>query len=210
MGSAVFPMKNPLNLYICPMEFDIKEIATVSMILFAVIDIIGTLPILLDMKSKIGEIPSMKVTLVSGAIMLVFMFVGEKILNLIGIDVHSFAIAGSFILFIIGMEMILGVRLFKEDNAGTASIVPIAFPMIAGTGTLTTLLSMMSEYRLESIFIAIFLNLLIIYAVLRNMYRLEKLLGPGGINILRKVFGIIMLAIAIKLFTSNAGITLGK
>ena len=187
-----------------------KEIATVSMILFAVIDIIGTLPILLDMKSKIGEIPSMKVTLVSGAIMLSFMFVGEKILNLIGIDVHSFAIAGSFILFIIGMEMILGVRFFKEESGNTASIVPIAFPLIAGTGTLTTLLSMMSEYRLESIFIGIFLNLVIIYVVLRNMYRLEKILGQGGINILRKVFGIIMLAIAIKLFTSNAGITLGK
>ncbi|MCC7303785.1 MAG: MarC family protein [Bacteroidia bacterium] len=192
------------------MEFNIKEIATVSMILFAVIDIIGTLPILLDMKSKVGEIPSMKVTLVSGAIMISFMFVGERILNLIGIDVHSFAIAGSFILFIIGMEMILGVRFFKEESGNTASIVPIAFPLIAGTGTLTTLLSMMSEYRLESIFIGIFLNLVIIYVVLRNMYRLERLLGQGGINILRKVFGIIMLAIAIKLFTSNAGITLGK
>lgn len=193
-----------------PMEIDIKEIATVSMILFAVIDIIGTLPILLDMKSRVGEIPSLKVTLVSGVIMISFMFVGERILSLIGIDVHSFAIAGSFILFIIGMEMILGVRFFKEESGSTASIVPIAFPLIAGTGTLTTLLSMMSEYRLESIFIGIFLNLVIIYLVLRNMYRLEKLLGQGGINILRKVFGIIMLAIAIKLFTSNAGITLGK
>ncbi len=203
-------MENAAKQYICPMEIDIKEIATVSMILFAVIDIIGTLPILLDLKSKVGEISSMKVTLVSGAIMLSFMFVGEKILNLIGIDVHSFAIAGSFILFIIGMEMILGVRFFKEESGNTASIVPIAFPLIAGTGTLTTLLSMMSEYRLESIFIGIFLNLLIIYVVLRNMYRLEKLLGTGGINILRKVFGIIMLAIAIKLFTANAGITLGR
>jgi multiple antibiotic resistance protein len=191
------------------MHFDLVEISTAAMILFAVIDVIGTLPVLLDLKSKVGEIPSLKVTLVSGAIMLVFMFVGEKILNLIGIDVNSFAIAGSFILFFLALEMILGVKFFKEESGSSASIVPIAFPLIAGTGTLTTLLSMMAEYHLESIIIAIFLNLIVIYIVLRNMYRLEKLLGQGGINILRKVFGIILLAIAVKLFTTNAGIVLG-
>jgi multiple antibiotic resistance protein len=192
------------------MTFDFKEIATVTMILFAVIDVVGSLPVLLDLKVKVGGISSMKVTLVSGAIMVVFMFLGESILELIGIDVNSFAIAGSFILFFLALEMILGVKFYKEENSATASIVPIAFPLIAGTGTLTTLLAMRAEYHMESIMIAILVNLVFIYIVLRNMDRLEKLLGPGGINILRKVFGIILLAIAVKLFTTNAGITLGK
>lgn len=192
------------------MTFDFKEIATVTMILFAVIDVIGSLPVLLDLKIRVGGISSAKVTLVSGAIMLVFMFLGESILKLIGIDVHSFAIAGSFILFFLALEMILGVKFYKEENSSTASIVPIAFPLIAGTGTLTTLLAMRAEYHMESIVIAILVNLVFIFAVLKNIDRLEKLLGPGGINILRKVFGIILLAIAVKLFTTNAGITLGK
>jgi multiple antibiotic resistance protein len=192
------------------MNFDFKEIATVTMILFAVIDVAGSLPVLLDLKSKVGQIESGKVTFVSGAIMIAFMFVGESILALIGIDVNSFAIAGSFIIFFLALEMILGVKFYKDDSAATASIVPIAFPLIAGTGTLTTLLSMRAEYEMSSIMIAIVINLFIVYITLRNIYRLEKLLGPGGINILRKVFGIILLAIAVKLFTVNAGITLGK
>jgi multiple antibiotic resistance protein len=192
------------------MLFDLREIATVTMILFAVIDVIGSLPVLLDLKQKTGHIQSGKVTLVSGGIMIIFMFVGESILKLIGIDVHSFAIAGSFIIFILALEMILGVRFYKDDTAASASIVPIAFPLIAGTGTLTTLLSVRAEYRMESIIIAILVNLIFVYAVLKNIYRIEHLLGPGGINILRKVFGIILLAIAVKLFTTNAGITLAK
>lgn len=188
------------------MNFNFKEIATITMILFAVIDVIGSLPVLLDLKNKLGKIQSEKATLVSGLIMIVFMFVGEQILNLIGIDVSSFAIAGSFILFFLAMEMILGIKFYKEDTSATASIVPIAFPLIAGTGTLTTLLSLRAEYRIENIIVAILVNLIFVYIVLRNMYRVEKILGVGGINILRKVFGVILLAIAVKLFRTHAGI----
>lgn len=188
------------------MEFNFKEIATISMVLFAVIDVIGSLPVLLDLQSKVGKIQSEKATLVSGVIMISFMFVGEQILSLIGIDVSSFAIAGSFIIFFLALEMILGVKFYKEETAATASIVPIAFPLIAGTGTLTTLLSIRAEYKMENIIVAILINLVFVYIVLRNTYRLEKLLGPGGINILRKVFGVILLAIAVKLFRTHAGI----
>jgi multiple antibiotic resistance protein len=192
------------------MQFDLREIITVTMILFAVIDVIGSLPVLLDLKQKVGIIDSGKVTLVSGGIMIAFMFMGEPLLHLIGIDVRSFAIAGSLIIFFLALEMILGIKFYKDDNAATASIVPIAFPLIAGTGTLTTLLSMRAAYKMESIVIAILVNLVFVYIVLKNIYRIEKILGPGGINILRKVFGIILLAIAVKLFTTNAGITLAK
>ncbi len=187
-------------------HFDFKQIATISMILFAVIDVIGSLPVLLDLQSRLGKIQSEKATLVSGAIMIIFMFVGESILALIGIDVSSFAIAGSFIIFFLAMEMILGIRLYKEDTATTASVVPIAFPLIAGTGTLTTLLSLRAEYYMENIIVSILINLVFVYVVLRNTYRLENLLGAGGINILRKVFGIILLAIAVKLFRTHAGL----
>ena len=189
------------------MDFNFKEIATITMILFAVIDVVGSLPVLLDLQSKLGKIQSEKATIVSGAIMIVFMFVGEQILNLIGIDVSSFAIAGSFIIFFLALEMILGVKFYKEETAATASVVPIAFPLIAGTGTLTTLLSLRAEYvHIENIIVAILINLIFVYIVLKNTYRLEKILGPGGINILRKVFGIILLAIAVKLFRTHAGI----
>jgi len=188
------------------MDFNLKEIATITMILFAVIDIVGSLPVLIDLKGRHGKIQSEKATLVSGAIMLVFMFVGQQILSLIGIDVSSFAIAGSFIIFFLALEMILGIRLYKEETASTASVVPIAFPMIAGTGTLTTLLSLRAEYKIENIIVAILINLFFIYIVLRNTYRLENILGVGGINILRKVFGVILLAIAVKLFRTHAGI----
>ncbi len=188
------------------MNFIFKEIATLTMILFAVIDIIGSLPVLLDLQGKVGKIQSEKATLVSGVIMLVFMFIGEQILNLIGIDVSSFAIAGSFIIFFLALEMILGIKFYKEETAATASVVPIAFPLIAGTGTLTTLLSLRAEYHVENIIVAIMINLIFVYAVLKNTYRLERLLGAGGINILRKVFGIILLAIAVKLFRTHAGV----
>ncbi len=185
---------------------DFKEILTITMILFAVIDVVGSLPVLLDLQSKHGKIQAEKATLVSGLIMIVFMFIGEQILNVIGIDVSSFAIAGSFIIFFLAMEMILGVKFYKEDTAATASIVPIAFPLIAGTGTLTTLLSIRAEYKVENIIIAILINLVFVYLVLRNTYRLENILGVGGINILRKVFGVILLAIAVKLFRTHAGV----
>lgn len=188
------------------MNFDFKQIATITMILFAVIDVVGSLPVLLDLQSKHGKIQSEKATLVSGAIMIVFMFIGEQILKLIGIDVNSFAIAGSFIIFFLALEMILGIRFYKEETASTASVVPIAFPLIAGTGTLTTLLSIRAEYEMENIIVAILINLIFVYIVLKNTYRLEHLLGAGGINILRKVFGVILLAIAVKLFRTHAGI----
>lgn len=176
------------------------------MILFAVIDVVGSLPVLLDLQTKLGKIQSEKATLVSGVIMIVFLFIGEQILKLIGIDVSSFAIAGSFIIFFLAMEMILGIKFYKEETAATASVVPIAFPLIAGTGTLTTLLSLRAEYYIENIIVAVLINLIFVYIVLKNTYRLEKILGVGGINILRKVFGIILLAIAVKLFRTHAGI----
>lgn len=186
------------------MIFSIKDILTITMVLFAVIDIVGSLPVLIDVKNKVGKIDSFKATWVSGLIMIVFLFVGENILKLIGITVNDFAIAGSFIIFFIALEMILGMRFFKDDSSATASIVPIAFPLIAGTGTLTTLLSIRAEFKeIENIIVAILINLVIVYLVLKYMYHLEKLLGVGGINILRKVFGVILLAIAVKLFRSN-------
>jgi len=188
------------------MNFDLKEIATITMVLFAVIDIVGSIPILIDIKAKVGTIQSEKVTLVSGVIMIVFLFVGKSILNLIGIDVSSFAIAGSFILFLLALEMILGVRFYKNDTSATVSIVPIAFPLIAGAGTMTTLLSVRAQYHIENIIVAILINLVFVYAVLKNMYWLEKVMGAGGINILRKVFGVILLALAVKLFRSNIAI----
>ena len=186
------------------MNFSIKDILTISMILFAVIDVIGSLPILIDVKNKVGKIDSMKATLVSGVIMIVFLFVGESILNLIGIKVRDFAIAGSLILFFLALEMILGIRFYKDDSASTASVVPIAFPLIAGTGTLTTLLSIRAEFKeVENIIVAILINLVFVFIVLKNMYWVEKVLGTGGVNILRKVFGVVLLAIAVKLFRSN-------
>lgn len=186
------------------MNFSVTEIAAITMILFAVIDVIGSLPILIDVKNKVGKIDSGKATLVSGAIMIAFLFVGESILKLIGITVSDFAIAGSLILFFLSLEMILGVKFYKDDSSETASIIPIAFPLIAGTGTLTTLLSIRAEFKhVENIIVAILINLIFVYLVLKNMKWLEKLLGVGGINILRKVFGVILLAIAVKLFRSN-------
>ena len=186
------------------MNFSVKDILTITMILFAVIDVIGSLPVLIDLKNKVGKIESGKATLVSGVIMLVFLFAGEGILKIIGISVNDFAIAGSFILFFIAMEMILGIQFFKGDSSATASVVPIAFPIIAGTGTLTTLLSIRAEFKdVENIIVAILINLVFVYLVLKYMYWLEKILGPGGINILRKVFGVILLAIAVKLFRTN-------
>jgi multiple antibiotic resistance protein len=187
------------------MDFSIKEIGAITMILFAVIDIPGGLPVLVDIQQKTGRLKSEQITLVSGIIMIVFLFIGESILNLIGIDIASFAIAGAFIIFFLALEMILGIRFFKGESPETASIVPIAFPLIAGAGTLTTLLSLRSQYQhIENIIAAILINLVIVYIVLRNTYRIEKMLGIGGINILRKIFGVILLALAVKLFKTNA------
>src|ERR1700745_1420937 len=161
--------------------FDIKEIATVIMILFAVIDVIGSIPVIIGLKQKVGEIQSGKASLVSLAIMVVFLFVGESILNLIGLSQKDFAIAGSLVIFFIALEMILGIRLYKDEVSATASVVPLAFPLIAGTGTLTTLLSMKAQYSTLSLLIGIVVNVIIVYFVLKFLNKIEKILGVGGI-----------------------------
>ncbi|MEL1244779.1 MarC family protein [Flavobacterium sp. DGU11] len=185
------------------MGFDWKEIFTISMVLFAVIDIIGSVPIIVDLRSKLGHIQSEKASIVAMIIMVAFLFVGEEILKLIGIDANSFAVAGSFVLFFLALEMILGIRLHKEDNPSTASIVPIAFPLIAGAGTMTTLLSLRAEYDKINIIVAIVINVVLVYAVLKSSAKIEKLLGDNGLGVIRKVFGVVLLAIAVKLFAAN-------
>lgn len=182
---------------------NLKEIITVTMILFAVIDIIGSVPVILDIRSKVGTIHPEKVTIVSLIIMVAFLFLGETLLSFMGIDIPSFAIAGGLVLFFIALEMILGVKIYKDDNAATASIVPIAFPLIAGAGTMTTLLSLRSKYDVPTILVGITLNLLLVYLCLKNLGFLENFLGKTGIAIIRKVFGFILLAIAVNLFRSN-------
>lgn len=187
------------------MNFNLTEFFSASMVMFAVIDIIGSIPLLVDIKKKTGEINARKATLVSLVIMVSFLFLGEGIIKLFGIEVHSFAVAGSFVLFFLSLEMILGVQLFKpsEHSTKTAAIVPIAFPIIAGAGTMTTLISLRAEYQQINILAAIFVNMILVYVVLRLTKRIERLLGEGGIAILQKAFGIILLAIAVKLFTAN-------
>lgn len=182
---------------------NIKEIITATMILFAVIDIIGSLPIIIDLRKKVGHIQSGKATIVSIILMIVFLFVGKQMLNLIGIDVNSFAVAGSLIIFFIALEMILGIQLYKGDTLQTAAIVPLAFPLIAGAGTLTSILSLRSEYQPINIVIAILVNCLVVYIVLKSSVKIEKVLGNQGIEVIRKIFGVILLAIAVKLFTTN-------
>lgn len=188
------------------MDFNWKNVFTVTTILLAVIDIVGSIPVILQVKSKVGKINSEKVTIISMLIMIVFLFLGETILKFLGVDISSFAIAGSLVIFFLALEMILGVRLYKDELPETASVVPLAFPLIAGTGTMTTLLSLRSQYDSFTIIAGIVLNIILVYIVLRNLKFLEKLLGPSGISILRKVFGIILLAIAIKLFRTNVNI----
>ncbi|MBK9224001.1 MAG: MarC family protein [Flavobacterium sp.] len=185
------------------MNFDFREILTVGMVLFAVIDIVGTVPIIVDLRRKHGHIESEKASLVAGIIMIVFLFIGEEFLNIIGIDVHSFAVAGSFVLFFLALEMILGIRIYRDEEASSASIVPIAFPLIAGAGTMTTLLSLRSQYHAENIVIAIILNVILVYAVLKSSSKIEKMLGKTGLGVVRKAFGVVLLAIAVKLFAAN-------
>lgn len=185
------------------MEFDFKEIATVGMVLFAVIDIVGTIPIVVDLRTKHGHIESEKASIVAALIMIVFLFAGEGLLKLIGIDVNSFAVAGSFVLFFLALEMILGIRIYRDEEASSASIVPIAFPLIAGAGTMTTLLSLKAQYATENIVVAIILNIIVVYGVLKSSAKIEKMLGKNGLGVIRKTFGIVLLAIAVKLFAGN-------
>ena len=180
-----------------------KDIFTISMILFAVIDIVGSIPIIVNLRNKMGHIQSEKATIVAAIIMISFLFVGEEILKLIGIDANSFAVAGSFVLFFFFLEMILGIQLYKEDNPSTASIVPIAFPLIAGAGTMTTILSLRAVYDKINIIIAILINVILVYGVLKSSGKIERLLGNNGLGVIRKIFGVILLAIAVKLFAAN-------
>jgi len=187
--------------------FDWSETGTATMILFAVIDIVGSIPLIIQIKQKAGEIHPLRATLVSLGIMIMFLLLGEKILGLIGVPVEAFAVAGSFVLFALAIEMVMGVTLFKEsdgDSPKTASIVPLAFPIIAGAGTMTSLLALRAEFAMINIGIAILVNMLIVYVTLKLTARIERLLGKGGMAVVKKVFGIILLAIAVKLFSSNA------
>lgn len=184
-------------------NFNFREIITASMVLFAVIDIIGSIPIIISLRKKVGHIQSGKASFVSACIMVAFLFVGEEILNLIGIDVNSFAVAGAFVIFFMAIEMVLGITLYRDDQPESASIVPIAFPLIAGAGTVTTLLSLRAEYYVENIIVAIIINVIFVYIVLKSSSKIEKLLGKNGLNVIRKIFGVILLAIAVKLFASN-------
>jgi len=185
------------------LHLDFNEILTATMVLFAVIDILGSIPIIIDLRRKVGHIQSEKASIISALIMIAFLFLGKEILKLVGIDVGSFAVAGSFILFFLAIEMILGIKLFVDDEPESASVVPLAFPLIAGAGTLTSILSLRAEFHTINILIAIIVNMIFVYAVLKSSQKIEKFIGKAGIGVIRKVFGIVLLAIAVKLFTTN-------
>ena len=186
------------------MVLNLKQILTIFMVLFAVIDIIGNIPIIIDLRQKVGHVQSGKASLIAGFILIIFLFVGEQLLGIIGIDVHSFAVAGALIIFFIALEMILGIKIYKEDkNPLNATVFPLAFPLIAGPGSLTTLLSLKAAYSNANIIVAIIINMFFIYIVLKGSSKIEKIIGENGIGIIRKIFGVVLLAISIKLFTSN-------
>ncbi|WP_143308010.1 MarC family protein [Chitinophaga vietnamensis] len=184
--------------------FSIDQILTITFTLFAVIDILGSIPVLVSLKEKLGHIDAGKATLASGFLMVLFLLVGEPFLKLMSVDVHSFAVAGSIVIFVIGLEMILGIEFFKgEQDARSGSVVPIAFPLIAGSGTLTTIMSLKANFGEYNILAGILVNLIVIYTVLRSLNYIERLLGKAGLMVLRKFFGVILLAIAVKIFKSN-------
>ncbi|MCF6365983.1 MAG: MarC family protein [Bacteroidales bacterium] len=192
------------------MGVNFVHIFSVFMVLFAVIDIVGSIPIIIDIKTKGNKIEAGKTTLISLVILTLFLFVGEALLGIFGVDISSFAIAGSFILFFLALEMVLGIELFKSQTTGSASVVPLAFPIIAGAGSITTLLSLRAEYESINIMIALVLNMVVVFVVLKTTKYIEKILGQSGITVLRKIFGIILLAIAIKLFMSNIAASIGR
>ena len=188
------------------MGFKLDELLTIVFTLFAVIDIVGSIPLLIAMKEKSGAINSLKVTLISGGLMILFLFLGKPFLQLLGLDVKSFAVGGSIVIFLLGLEMVLGHEIFKGDkNAQSGAVVPIAFPIIAGSGTLTTIMSLKANYDELYIALGILINLVIVYAVLKSLNFIERLLGPGGLLAVRKFFGVILIAIAVKIFSSNVG-----
>ncbi|SFN87315.1 multiple antibiotic resistance protein [Capnocytophaga haemolytica] len=185
------------------LNFSGKEIISATMVLFAVIDIIGSIPLIISLRQKAGKIESEKTAIVAGVLLILFLFLGKQILNLFGVTVESFAVAGSFILFFLALEMILGITLYKDSEPETASIVPLAFPIVAGAGALTTVLSLRAEYETENIIVAILINIVIVYVVLKLSNKIERLLGKQGISVIHKFFGVILLAIAVKLFATN-------
>ena len=185
------------------MNFDIKEIISATMVLFAVVDIIGSVPIIINLRKKAGRIQSEKTAIVAGGLLVVFLFLGKQLLNLFGVTVEAFAVAGAFILFFLALEMILGITLYKGTTPESASIVPLAFPMVAGAGALTTVLSLRAKFYVENIIVAIIINMIIVYIVLKSSERIEKFLGKQGITVLHNLFGVILLAIAVNLFTTN-------
>jgi multiple antibiotic resistance protein len=192
------------------MKFRLVDVITVFMVLFAVIDITGSIPIIIDIKRKTGHIDAIRATLVSFALMLIFLFAGEPFLRLFGVDISSFAIAGSFVLLLLGLEMVLGIEFFKYESNKQSSIIPLAFPLIAGAGTMTTILSLKAVYSVWTILIALILNMAVVFIVLKATRFAEKLLGSTGILVLKKIFGIILLATAIKLFLTNTGIHINR
>ena len=185
-------------------KFD--ELLTIVFTLFAVIDIVGSIPLLIAMKEKSGAIKSWNVTLISGGLMILFLFLGKPFLQLLGLDVKSFAVGGSIVIFLLGLEMVLGHEIFKGDkNAQSGAVVPIAFPIIAGSGTLTTIMSLKANFEEAYILGGILVNLIIVFIVLKSLNFIERMLGPGGLLAVRKFFGVILLAIAVKIFSSNIG-----
>ena len=187
------------------MEVNFNALLTVVFTLFAVIDIIGSIPILISLKQRMGEINAFRATIVSGLLMVVFLFVGEKFLKVLGLDIKSFAVGGSIVIFILGLEMVLGMEFFKsEKDVKAATLVPIAFPLIAGSGTLTTIISLKANFTDGTIMAGILINLIIIYVVLRLLDVIARLLGSAGLIAVRKFFGVILLAIAVKIFAENA------
>jgi multiple antibiotic resistance protein len=187
------------------MHINIKELLTVTFTLFAIIDIIGSIPILISLKSKLGGIRELRATVISGALMVLFLYTGEPFLNLLGLDVKSFAVGGSIVIFILGLEMVLGLEFFKsEKDIRASTIVPIAFPLIAGSGTLTTIISLKANYPPQVVLLAILINLIIIFITLKSLTLIERLLGPAGLIAVRKFFGVVLLAIAVKIFAYNA------
>lgn len=187
------------------MPINLQELITVTFTLFAIIDIIGSVPVLIGLKGKMGGIREGRATIVAGVLMILFLFTGEPLLNLLGLDVKSFAVGGSIVIFILGLEMVLGLEFFKsEKDVRAATVVPIAFPLIAGSGTLTTIISLKANYNQSTVLVAILINLVIVYAVLKSLRLIERILGPAGLIALRKFFGVVLLAIAVKIFAFNA------
>lgn len=187
-----------------PLHFSLSEIASAFVVLFAVIDITGSIPIIVDLNKNRGGVSAWQAALISLVILVAFLFLGEAMLGLFGIDVSSFAVAGALVIFVLAVEMTFGIEVFRNDGPrGVATIVPLVFPLIAGAGTLTTLLSLRAEYNLINILIALVLNMLLVYIVIRYVDKVEKIIGQGGIYIMRKFFGIILLAISVRLFANN-------